>query len=205
MTRQRFVTGCLRLLIATVLTGGLFACSQQGRRPAQYYAIDSLIHDQIKFLTARRASLTKTAVLGAQRDTTTFVPADSLAWAKELDLFLELKTLNKPTNVGAYTVSDDLPDTRSNLRIKSIETTEPLPVRSLKVYYHNTPERVVRRIEARFQEDNSLYHSARFLTLEFYALNQQPVLQAYSITGGQKIFMGDTVAYTVSAKVTLPN
>lgn len=204
MTRQRSVTGCLRLLVAAILTGGVLACSQQARTPAQYYAIDSLVQEQIRFLAARHATLTKTATLGAQQDTTTFIPADSLAWAKELDLFLELRALNKPTSVGAYTVTNDLPDPRSNLRIKSIETQQPLPVRSLKVFYHGTPARV-RRIEAQFQEDNSLYHSARFLTMEFYELQQQPVLQAYAVTGGQKIFMGDTVAYTVSAKVSLPN
>lgn len=184
--------------------GGMFACSQQARTRARYYAIDSLVQGQIRLLAARHATLTKTATLGAQQDTTTFVPADTLAWTKELDLFLELKTLNKPTNVGAYTVTDNIPDTRSNLRIKSIETKQALPVRYLKVFYHGTPERV-RRIEAQFQEDNSLYHSGRFLTLEFDELQQQPMLLAYSITGGQKIFLGDTVAYTVSAKVSVPH
>lgn len=204
MTQQGFVTGCCRLAVVLVLTGGLFACSQQARTRARYYAIDSLVHGQIRLLAARHATLTKTAALGAQQDTTTFVPADTLAWTKELDLFLELKTLNKPTNVGAYTVTDDVPDTRSNLRIKSIETQQPLPVRYLKVFYHGTPARV-RRIEAQFREDNSLYHSGRFLTMEFDELQQQPVLLAYTVTGGQKIFLGDTVAYTVSAKVTVPN
>jgi hypothetical protein len=204
VTQQGFVTGCCRLAVVFVLTAGLFACSQQARTRARYYAIDSLVQGQIRLLAARHATLTKTAALGAQQDTTTFVPRDTLAWTKELDLFLELKTLNKPTNLGAYTVTDNIPDTRSNLRIKSIETQQPLPVRYLKVFYHGTPERV-RRIEAQFQEDNSLYHSGRFLTMEFDELQQQPVLLAYSITGGQKIFLGDTVAYTVSAKVSVPN
>jgi hypothetical protein len=204
VTRQRFVTGCCQLAVAIVLTGGLFACTQQAGTPTRYYAIDSLVRGQIHLLAARHATLTKTATLGAQQDTATFIPGDTLAWTKELDLFLELKILNKPTSVGAYTVTDNLPDTRSNLRIKSIETQQPLPVRYLKIFYHGTPARV-RRIEAQFREDNSLYHSGRFLTMEFDELQQQPVLLAYSVTGGQKIFLGDTVAYTVSAKVSVPN
>lgn len=167
------------------------------------YPIDSLITSQIHYLTEAKASVKKTVHLTDMDDQTTFTPKDTIAWIEELDIFRELKAINKPANRKVYQVEDGIPDERSNLKIKSIVTTEDLPIRSMKIYYQDHAEKV-RKIEARFSQKNSLYSSARFLTLEFQDVHNKTVLSSYSIDGGQKMFLADSVTYSINASVSLP-
>jgi hypothetical protein len=83
------------------------------------------------------------------------------------------------------------------------EDSDDLQVRSLKIYYHNTPDQI-KKIEAVFQQKSWLYKSSRHLTLEFREAQQQPVLTAYSIRGGQKMFLADTVTFAVRGNITIP-
>lgn len=188
--------------IALVLMCSISACDQRGVHYAGYYPIDSLVSSQIHFLTEAKASTHKVARLGEKEEKQTIQPKDSTGWMNELDIFHELKTLNKPINVGAYKVEDGLTDNRSNLKIKTIVTDKELPVRSMKIYYYGKPENV-KRIEAQFKETNSLYSSTRFLTMEFQDVYNKPVLSSYSINGGQKMFLGDTVVFSVKGNITL--
>jgi hypothetical protein len=72
----------------------------------------------------------------------------------------------------------------------------------MKIYYYGQPENI-KRIEAQFNEVNSLYSSSRFLIMNFQDLNNKPVLSSYSVTGGQKMFLGDTVIFSIKGIVTL--
>jgi hypothetical protein len=188
--------------IASVLMCSISACNQRGVKHAGYYPIDSLVSSQIHFLTKAKASAQKVARLGETEERQTIQPKDSTGWMNELDIFHELKTLNKPINIGAYKVEDGLTDSRSNLKIKTIVTDRELPVRSMKIYYYGKPENV-KRIDAQFKEVNSLYSSTRFLTMEFQDVYNKPVLSSYSINGGQKMFLGDTVVFSVKGNITL--
>jgi hypothetical protein len=189
-------------VIVSVLMFSISACEQRGEHYAGYYPIDSLISSQIHFLTKAKASTHKVARLGEKEEKQTIQPNDSTGWINELDIFRELKTLNKPINAGAYKVEDGLTDNRSNLKIKTIVTDKILPVRSMKIYYYGKPENV-KRIEAQFNEVNSLYSSSRFLTMEFQDVYNKPVLSSYSITGGQKMFLGDTVVFSMKGSIAL--
>lgn len=191
-------------LFATVgiLACCIGACEQRGKYDQGYYPVDSLVTAQIRFLTNAKASATKFAKLGEKEETKTIHPIDSTGWIDELDIFRELRTLNKPINKGAYKVEDGLPDNKSNLKIKTIVTDKELPVRSMKIYYYGQPENI-KRIEAQFNEVNSLYSSSRFLIMNFQDLNNKPVLSSYSVTGGQKMFLGDTVIFSIKGIVTL--
>ncbi len=188
--------------IASVLMFSISACDQRGVQYAGYYPIDSLVSSQVRFLTEAKASTQKVAMLGEKEEKQTIQPKDSTGWMNELDIFHELKTLNKPINVGAYKVEDGLTDSRSNLKIKTIVTDKELPVRSMKIYYYGKPENV-KRIEAQFKEVNSLYSSTRFLTMEFQDVYNKPVLSSYSVNGGQKMFLGDTVVFSVKGNIML--
>lgn len=190
-------------VIVSVLMCCISACDQRGEHYKGYYPIDSLISSQIHFLTQAKASTHKVARLGEKEEEQTIQPNDSSGWINELDIFRELKTLNKPINIGSYKVEDGLSDNRSNLKIKTIATNKLLPVRSMKIYYYDKPENV-KRIEAQFNEVNSLYSSMRFLTMEFQDVYNKPVLSSYSINGGQKMFLGDTVVFSVKGTIALP-
>lgn len=188
--------------IALLLMYSISACDQRGVQHTGYYPIDSLVSSQIHFLTEAKASTHKVARLGEKEEKQTIQPKDSTGWMNELDIFRELKTLNKPINAGAYKVEDGLTDSRSNLKVKTIATDKELPVRSMKIYYYGKPENV-KRIEAQFNEANSLYSSTRYLTMEFEDVYNKPVLSSYSINGGQKMFLGDTVVFSVKGNITL--
>jgi hypothetical protein len=165
--------------------------------------MDSLMTQQINYLSASTATVRKITVLGEKSDTVIVTPKDSKGWIKELDIFRELDAINKPIYLGRYTVEEDLSDSKSNLKIRSFTGAGDLPISFLKIYYQGTPDRV-RRIEAEYKQANSMYTGARFLSLEFEEIYNKPVLTSYSITGGQKMFLGDTVRYTVYASVNLP-
>jgi len=144
-------------------------------------------------------------------DSTAFQPRDTTTWKKELDIFRELDAFNRPIYAKSYILSDGVPDTRSNLMIRTysgnqnlLGKNEKLPVEYVKIYYHRYPNKI-RKVEGQYAEENSLYSSSRFFSLEFTESNQQAVLTSYAIQGGQKMFMGDSVQYTISGSVTLPD
>jgi hypothetical protein len=163
-----------------------------------------LISSQVDYLSATHAKVRKVVQVGEKNDTTNLVPADTSAWKKELDIFRELDAINKPIYQDVYTFTDGIPDTRSNLLIRTYAGDKSLPVEFLRVYYHRDPGRV-RKIEGRYAQDNSLYSSARFFTLEFMESNGQSILTSYAVQGGQRMFMGDSVQYAVTGLVTLPD
>jgi len=124
-------------------------------------------------------------------------------WKNELAIFSELDVINKPINKGAYTIGN-YADKKSNLSVKSFNTTEDLPVKYLRVFYQQSPGRI-RKIEAQYNEANLLYSSTRFLTMEFEDIFNKTVVTSYSINGGQKMFLDDSVQYIVGATIILKN
>jgi hypothetical protein len=182
-----------------------YACNNvETTRTTAYYPVDSLITAQIQYLNHAGATLSKVALLGDQESRSSLNPDDSSVWVKELDIFRELNVINKPINRGAYTVEDGLRDSRSNLKIKVFTAKEPLPVEYLRVYYQGTIDQL-RKIESKYHEENVMYQGTRYLILEFEQIKDKSVLTYYSMYGGQKMFLGDSVQYKVNASVILPN
>jgi hypothetical protein len=188
---------------ATLLIILCSSCSNnQKAKGGKYFAIDSLVKEQVKYLSAVKATITKETLLNNKTDTAVFTPPDTMLWSKELDAFLQLKDMNKPIHHGAYTVEDNLLDTQSNLKVKLFKGTNEQNVKWLKLYYHDSISKL-KKIEARFDEENPLYESERLLTMEFQEFNNKTLLTSYAIIGGQKMFMADTVEFSIKGKIKI--
>ena len=191
----------LRLNFLSIAICGLLAagCGGQNQSTGSLYDIDSVIQFQVSHFIHQGAQIRKKAVLNGVEKVTVILPKDSIDWDEELAIFLELDIINRPINRNLYKV-EDLSDTESNLRIKSFAATEELPVRYLKVYYFKTMDRV-RKIEAEYNARNALYKSTRLLTLEFEEVEGKSRLTSYAVDGGQKMFLDDSVQYTIDAAI----
>jgi hypothetical protein len=198
MQSRKTTVLCSLLVFASCI---IVSCTTETQRTQNFYNIDSLIAVQVDLLLARKAGLNKKASLNNVEKVTTTVPAGVSQWKNELDIFMELDAINKPMNKESYKV-DTYADPRSNLKVKSFKTELDLPVKYLLVYYHQTLKDV-RKIEAEYNETNTLYSSSRFLTMEFQNISDQTIVTSYSVNGGQKMFLDDSVEYKINATIIL--
>jgi hypothetical protein len=171
----------------------------QGIQTSKLYNIDSLVTEQANLLSAGKPRLQKLVVLGANNDTLTYTP-DSTGWSRELEIFRQLEVMNKPVNRANYLVDDNLYDPGSNLTVKAFTALAPLPVRSVRVFY-DTDIQKPRKIEAVYDEENTLYKSSKNLLLEFQQINNKTLLTSYSIDGGQKMILSDSVTFSVKGRI----
>lgn len=181
----------------------LFSCQTKENKESVYFPVDSLINAQVEQLTQSQALLTKTAEIDGVEEKTSFTPKDSTAWANELDIFAELNVINSYGNAKRYEVENGLKDPNSNLSILSFSGSGTLPVVYLKVFYLDTQSRI-RRIESLYQEENSLVKGSRLLILEFQEIKGKIMLTSYSIEGSQKMFLGESVKFSIKGTITLP-
>lgn len=191
-------------LLVIVLVGGNCIMNSCERPSAQrqYYNLDSLLQEQIIFLAKSRAVVHKEAKMNSLAHDSTYAPPDSIGWTKELDIFTDAGILNKPINRGSYSITDGLQDEGSNLTIRAYTATKPMPLVYLKIYYLNTPSKL-RKLEAFYEEENVLMKSSRKLVMEFTDVQQNNILSAYRVEGNQKMFIGDSVHFIISASVHL--
>jgi hypothetical protein len=187
-------------LIVLILIGSLVSCSD-GKKTKALYPVDSLLQAQAKYLSGRKVHLKKLVLLGGKEEEISLAPKDIIAWRNELEIFTALDVINKPINRSYYSI-EDLSDSRSNLKVKAFITTEDLPVRYIKIYYYESPNKL-RRLEAQFKESNSLYTSLRDLTMDFQQFGDTIVLTSYNIVGGQKMLLDDTVQYRITGSLAL--
>jgi len=184
----------MQRLIVLILFGSLVSCSDN-KKTIALYPVDSLLQAQARYLSEKKALLKKVVVLGGKEEEISVAPKDIVAWRNELEIFTALDVINKPINRSYYSI-EDLSDSRSNLKVKSIATKEDLPVKYIKIYYYQKPNKL-RRLEAQFNESNSLYTSSRDLTMDFQQFGDTTVLTSYKITGGQKMLLDDSVQYRI--------
>ncbi len=176
----------------------MMSCQQQQRTEIKYYNIDSLITSQLDILNSIKPSITKVATIDSTQDQSTFTP-DSTLWANELAVYRHLDVINKPIYVDAYNVSDEQ-DSNSNLKVRAFTAIKDVPLKSLRIYYQDTPDKV-KRIEASLNEQNSLYYSSRKFSIELDDLNNQMALIRFSVEGTQKMILRDSVNFSISTKV----
>lgn len=178
------------------------ACSSERQRPAGLFNVDSVIEVQVINLLAQEATIQKTAKLNGKETSSTVAPRDTVEWEHELSIFLGLDVLNKPINKEQYKATTEA-DPETGMMVKSFSTEKKeLPVKFLKVYYDQGLSNI-QKIEASFRETNTLYKSARLLTMDFARVNDVHLLSSYRIIGGQKMFLDDSVEYEIAATIGL--
>jgi hypothetical protein len=175
------------------------AC-QQNKTVSKLYNIDSLVNEQVKYLTARQAKLHKVATVGSVNDDSTYIPKDSARWNAELEIFRSLDAINKPVNQSNYLVDDNLFDPSSNLTVKAFSALTDLPVKYVRVFYQSALQKP-RKIEALYDDKNALYKSGRVLTMNFQQIDNKTILTSYSIKGGQKMILSDTIGFEINGRV----
>jgi len=164
-----------------------------------FFDFDSLVNVQLADLNRTRYELSKSVEIDGKDEQTRFVP-DSAQWANELEIFRELDQLNKASFRDAYVISDTR-DTNSNLTVREIRAQRPVPVSLVKFYFLNTPKDL-RRIEATWLEENSLYTNTRRMVMELEPSNNRQILHRYRIEGFQKMVMDDSVRFVVAGELT---
>ncbi|MBT1704196.1 hypothetical protein [Chryseosolibacter indicus] len=184
-----------------VLTLVVLSCNKKSE-VAPLYNIDSLITSQVGYLSKKQAQLLKEARIGSQQDDSVYKPKDTLAWANEFEIFRELSAINKPTNRDSYIIDDNLFDPASNLTVKAFSLKEglELPVKYVRIFYLSSLQKP-KKIEALYNEKNLLSASSRLLTMEFKEIRSINVLTSYSIQGGQKMILGDSVSFLIMGKI----
>lgn len=177
----------------------MVSCKDNNKASKKYYDIDSLIDQQLVYLEDAGASLSKTASIDSINDKTIFKP-DSASWAKELQVFRHLDIINKPIYADAYKVTDGIKDGNSNLTVRSFVANKEIPVISLKLYYQDSPKKL-RKLEGVLSEQNSLYYTARKVTIELEDINKQMVIARYDVNGVQKMILRDSVKFSISSTI----
>jgi hypothetical protein len=178
----------------------IFSSCSHEVKTTKLFHIDSLLNAQVQVLADSKATLEKQATIGSASDHSAYTPADTTAWNRELEIFRQLRVINKPINRTNYIVDDGLFDPHSNLTVKAFSAIENMPVRYIRVFYQDSVQRP-RKIEALYQDENPLSKSGRLLTMEFQQAGNKSILSSYSITGGQKIIFGDTVVFDIKGKI----
>ncbi len=189
------------LVFLIIFSFGLVSCHSPLEKRRALVAIDSVLDAQVYLLTRQETTLYKEALIDGNVEKKTLHIRDSASWAQELDVFRQLRLVNSPVYYDQYKIEDDLPDVNSNLRILSITTDEPIPIKSLSVYYQDTPAKI-RKVEGSYRESNSIFSGSRKMTLEFHDFQGTPSLIRFRIEGGQKMVMGDSVKYTILGEIT---
>lgn len=192
---MRKPAGVLFSLLALTL---LVSCQRNSEQADSYF--DSLVVSQAVHLSNVKASLVKKATLDGKEDQSTFTP-DSTTWENELDIFRQLSVFERPAYRQTYRIEDGIKDGTSNLIIRHYQTTQKIPVPELRFYYFNQ-FRNLKKIEATYHQQNLLFATTRHLSMEFEEVNGRAVLIAYRIEGAQKMFLGDSVKFSIRSEIT---
>jgi hypothetical protein len=178
-------------------------CQTQAIKRKRYFDLDSLVSAQVVYLSKSKASLIKNATI-SEKSSSSINTLDSTAWSHELDVFRQLDLINRPIYSDVYDFKDGVKDSKSNLLIRSYEAPSNSAVPYLRLYYQATPARL-KKLEAFYQETNSLYKSHRKLEMYFDDNVGKPYLIGFEIEGDQKMILSDSIHYTIRAEIQSAN
>lgn len=190
-----------RSLCFFILIVLLSACNKQNEKNDKaYFDFDSLVNAQVDVLGKHHSTLNKSVLLDGKTDQSAHA-TDSSLLAQELDVFRQLDLINKPLYRNSYEVIDGEKDTQSNLSVRKYKAKTPTPVAFVNFYYHNHFAQI-KKIEAVYEETNSLYATKRQLQLEFDDSTGTMMLSKYSLVGIQKMILSDSVKFSIEASFT---
>lgn len=184
------------ILIAIILTS-FFACETAVREKPinEYYDVEALIDRQSKLLTELQPKVEKSIEVDGKKEKDT-MKFDSLGWKNELEVF-KLADINKPTLFDQYEATEEK---NGDGKIWRYTTEKPsLGIEYLYVYFDNDSS--VKKLEARYHENNALYISERNFEINFKKSEDLTVLDTYKIYGKQKMVMKDEVQFSIESEV----
>lgn len=171
------------------------------KKVAYYYDTDSLLRQQKKTLLQQQASILKNANIQGNKEQAIIKPDSTTAWDQEFQIFEKIN-INKPVLKGVYDVKE-YDDIKSNLKVKEYRASEKdVEVPFLRIYYLNEPANL-RKIEAKYVENNPIYRSQRHLEFFFDDHTGSPLLRRYTVHGSQKMIFKDSVSFTIIGKIEL--
>ncbi|GAA5032772.1 hypothetical protein GCM10011506_23150 [Marivirga lumbricoides] len=160
-----------------------------------YFDVEALVDEQIEQLRQKDPLLAKQISIDGQseRDTINF---DSLGWVNELEVF-KLANINKPNLRGEY---EAVEKTLDDSKIWSYTADkQSLGIEFLHVYFGS--DSTLKKLEARYNEDNALYTSERNLEMAFENVDGKSTLSKYRIYGKQKMIMKDEVEFSIESEI----
>ncbi|PTB94199.1 hypothetical protein C9994_12310 [Marivirga lumbricoides] len=160
-----------------------------------YFDVEALVNEQIEQLRQKDPLLAKQISIDGQseRDTINF---DSLGWVNELEVF-KLANINKPNLRGEY---EAVEKTLDDSKIWSYTADkQSLGIEFLHVYFGS--DSTLKKLEARYNEDNALYTSERNLEMAFENVDGKSTLSKYRIYGKQKMIMKDEVEFSIESEI----
>jgi hypothetical protein len=159
--------------------------------------LDSLVSSQITRLAKEKAVLVKKgSVDGVESSAEREVP-DSAGWRSNLELF----AMHYPS-AWSSVVRESSGDSASNLDLERF-TFGKGPIAEMLVYSVN-PGRRIRRIEIHYRDSNRLLYDDRQMRLDFGEREGSPLLEAYQVTGLNKVVARDTVHYWLEGRIEWP-
>lgn len=166
-----------------------------------YYDIYGLIDEQIKLLDSISPSLYKKAVINGIKEESQFVPEDSAAWSKELQIF-KSADINKSILGDSYIISES-----SGLNARTITYSSKYPkstlVDSILIQLAEN-NHLPLKFHAYLNSKNELYVSSKELEMHFVNKNGKHRLSSYTIEGSQKMISKDSTSYLIEAEIVYP-
>ncbi|MEP4532164.1 MAG: hypothetical protein ABJ004_03695 [Cyclobacteriaceae bacterium] len=177
----------MRKFIALFLLLIVIACEKPQSNLDTYYDLEDRLNQQVVKLTAEKAGLKKTIIVGEEKETKTFEP-DSLGWSEHLDILADF-TPADPAFVGAFDITEV--DGKTQYKVKP---GLKVPLRSFEVGNVGKGE----IISAVLENDKTVFSDYKKMTLRF----RDDQLAFFKVEGFQKMMLKDTVFYTIEGIVT---
>lgn len=205
LTTSRFfmIMSKIFKLLLLISCGLAIACQREGNsaRINEYYDLEGLIASQTALLDSLNPSVTKTVQVNNEVETEDLKLKNE--WSRELDIF-KGANLNKPAFAGRYKPSSFLENGITSIIYEPIDD----PVSGIEYLKISFAEDLydVENVEVFFREENLLYKSVRKLAMNFVrAENDVRILNAYSVTGSQKMVFVGLKTFKVEGIVRLDN
>lgn len=171
-----------------------------------FYSLDSLITSQVTHLAGNQVTVDKSAVIDGRNERIRLPETDSSWWQKELNIFGQLDLNRKPVNATLYerqTINDPESGMTVTRYVARKDIRQDVQVRYVDIFYSGSMKNI-RRIEGEIKEDNAIYSSVRELSMELDNRNGHLVLVEYSVSGGQKMIVDDSVNFSITGRVIYP-
>lgn len=188
----RFLT-----IVAAILLFSLVSCHQEEIRddaPKSYYDLKGFIENQIVYLSENKPEVSKTAILGSNREVSVTREMD---WKKELELFVQAD-INKPSYRQSYEMIRNGP-LHYEYRLKP---GNDLPVAYLKIDTDSVLKQPL-HVEALIRTKNKIYNSEKKLVLNAQKRNNLLEITSYEVNGYQKLIFVEKKEFGIRGQIGL--